>query len=218
MNPQKGVPLDIAIIYDPTDESKLKSNNRCYRDISMLLKEFYKHPDDYRLAYFLGQSYCNLKEFEKAAQYYLKAIKNSSAAHDKAEAYYKLAQQYELLKDWQKAERYYLDSYNTYPSKAEPLIRIANHCFFAGDLQKSYDYALKASNIPCPHSPIVEKHLYNVTRHDILSAAAWHLGQYEIGQKAVEEALKSDSENEPLKKRLQLFINKQHELATMNNE
>ena len=187
--PKKYIPQDIFYTYQPTKQSHDRSIARNTQDVKMLLAEYEKNPNDYRVLYFLGQTYVNLHDFEHAYIFYEKAIAATSDHEIQGRIHYKLAQMHETEKNWDKALHHYLASYNCDPDKAESLIRVASHYCLKSEYALCFLFALQACNIPHPENNHTEKHLYDYIRHNLLSTAAWHVKEYEIGKQATIKAL-----------------------------
>lgn len=106
-------------------------------------------------------------------------------------SYYRLAGVHDKMQNWELALQNYLHSFNMRPHRAEPIVRIAQHYWNAGEFAPAFLFACAACEIPYPSGDIlfIERNVYDYTRYDVLGCAAWYLGKYEKGLWAVEHAL-----------------------------
>lgn len=201
------LPQNIYIAWDDSDKGFEKSRERWKRDIGLLLKQHQQNPDDLRTLYYIGQTYSDLKEFDNAITWYKKRYENTTGwLEERILSCYNIARIYELLNNWPQALYYYLQTYNLAPGRAESLIAIAQYYLKAKDYHTSFMFAQKAANIHYPPDAIsVEPQAYLYTRYDILAAAAWSVGEYEIGEEALKNALKNYPHDAHLLKNLKAF-------------
>lgn len=186
--PKKFLPNDIFISWHPTQTGQEKSATRNKRDAEILLNYLKQHPNDYRTLYFLGQTFCNLGNYEQACHFYQQALQNTQAPDILARIHYRIALIQEHL-NWDKAIHHYLTSFNLFPLKAEPLIRIAQHHYQNKEYNLCYFFALYASKMQYPEHVVTEKNLYTYTRHKLLALAAWHLKKFDESKQAADIAL-----------------------------
>lgn len=206
--PKKNIPKDVFYIYHPTKISHDRSIERNKQDVKMLLNALEQQPNDYRILYFLGQTYVNLGEYEKGCEFYKKAMSAVKDNEIHQRIHYKLAQIYEKINQWDTALYHYLESYNADQKKAEPLIRIANHYKMTNENILCYLFALYAADIKMPENEHVEQTLYTHLRHQLLSLSAWHVNEFNIGYQATQKALLAMPENENLKHNLEVYEQK----------
>ena len=186
-----------------------KSRKRWTRDREKLLKEFEKHPQDPRTIFYLGQTNACLGDWKQAQQFYELRTTMPGWDEENFMARYRLAQAYEAMGTWDKALNSYLTAYSLRPHRAEPLVRLAQHYWDAGDKPLCYLFAQQAATIPYPVQDVlfVEKELYDYTRYDLLGMSAWYVGAYDIGKNAVLQALKAHPEAAHLQTNLSWYAN-----------
>lgn len=119
---------------------------------------------------------------------------------------YNTAKNYERVNNWQKALYYYLEASSVKPYRAEPLIRLAMHYWDVGKKELCFLFVNRAAQLPYPESDLfIEKDLYIFTRYDLLGRAAWYVGEYDLGQKAVCKALEARPDLSYLKRNLAFY-------------
>jgi tetratricopeptide (TPR) repeat protein len=202
---------DFYIFYNPSEKGQEKSRQRWYTDCKILLKEHEKDPNNPRTLFFLGQTYQDLQDNENACVWYEKRCKIIDTSDEYYISHYKLAYSYDLLGNWTKAIEYYLKAFSLRPNRIEPLIQIAYHYTKTGDFSIAYLFAKHATTIKQPEQEIVfvETIFYDLVRYELLAFAAWNIGEYEIGQKATEQALKHFESNN---KNSDVFTEKKEQL------
>lgn len=107
---------------------------------------------------------------------------------------------------WPLALTSYLNAYNQDPTRAEPLIRIAQHYYISGQNNLAYIFAKNACTIATPEQNGPENELYTYTRYDILGICAWYAQAYDEGEAAIKKALEYDPDNDHLKNNLRFYI------------
>lgn len=160
----------------------------------------------------LSTSAQSLKQIEdqKIVQRYSSVWKN--AAYDE---YYQLARQLDKRSQgeqrvWSLALFYYLKAFSQNNQRAEPLVRIAQHYYDAGNLTLTYLFARRACDLPYCETADVDgsAQIYGYVRYDLLSIAAWYLGQFDVGEQALQKALEFYPHDEHLSKNLAFYVNR----------
>jgi tetratricopeptide (TPR) repeat protein len=203
-------PEDIYFEFRPTRQGKEKSQCRWVRDRDLLLKEYEKNPNNVRTLFYLGQTYACLGDWENACVWYKKRCDLNGWDEESFSAHYNLAQAYDALGDWDHAEYYYLQAASMRPTRAEPLVQLAQHYWNVSHYELCFLYAQRAIEVAYPHNDIlfVEKTLYDCTRFDLLGRAAWHLGKFELGEKAILQALEKFPDEPHLHFNLALYLDR----------
>ena len=200
------VPEEIFFNWDPTQRGVEKTNKRFYRDIELLLKEHEKHPEDPRTLFYLGQSYACIDDYENAAIWYQKRSMRCVWDQEDFMTWYRLGDAYEHLDNWTQALYFYLKAYDMRPSRIEPIMKIARHYLKVLDFEKAFYFAKLAVDTPVTTDALfVERIVYEFERYDVLGIAAWYVGEYEIGEQAVLQALKYASNTTHLLFNLSLY-------------
>jgi tetratricopeptide (TPR) repeat protein len=192
-----------------------KTQRRWKRDKELLLQEFERNQQDSRSSFYLAQTCDCLGELEEAYKYYDIRTRLRGWDEEDMMARYRLAQVAERMKGpdgssrWPEALDHYLKAYTMRPSRAEALIRIAAHYLSEHNHACAYLFAKRASEIVYPKNDtlFVEKEAYDFGRWDILGQCAWYVGEFEIGEEAVRQALKI-REYPHLLNNLSFYLNK----------
>lgn len=203
------LPPDIYILFDFTEEGVEKSRTRWYRDIEVLLKEHEKNPDNLRTLFYLGQTYSDLHDYEKAIYWYNKRFLAGGWLEEQLLAGYRIAQIYDIQNNWPMACHYYIQTYNLNPTRAESLTALARHYFAAHNFHASLLFAKQACSLQIPiDAAVIHRGVYLYERFMILLCSAWQLEQYEIGLEAIKKALLLHPTNPYFLESLQLFEEK----------
>ncbi len=74
----------------------------------------------------------------------------------------------------------------------------------------AYIFAKRACEIAYPRNDtlFVEKEAYEYNRWDILGQCAWYVGEFEVGEEAIREALKMHEDYPHLLNNLSFYLNK----------
>ena len=203
--PKKKVPSCIYYLYNPSKVGLKKSSQRSQQDIDLLMQEYEKNPQSYRAAFFLGQTYANCQDTDKALFFYHKALEATENKPNPSLVHYRLGLIYEVLQDWPNALYHYMESFAALPVRAEPFIKIALHYWHEKKYKLCYYFALQATLIPMPNDIYIEQNLYDYDRYNILGAAALHVQEYEVGKQALQEALKKYPNSKQLLYNLSLY-------------
>ncbi len=189
-----------------------KSKNRWIRDLEVLLNEYEKNPLDPRTVFYLGQTYDCLGDLENARIWYEKRVAMNQFGWDEENfhAIYRLGHVYNELGMKDQAVLKYLEAYSFRPTRAEPLICLADHCWKTGQKELCYLFASRAVEIPYPSSDIlfIDKKLYDYTRYDLLGIGSWYVGKYKEGEFAVRQALLQNPNAPHLHDNLALYLEK----------
>jgi tetratricopeptide (TPR) repeat protein len=210
------VPHECYFEWRPRQEGLKKSTQRWYRDRDLLLKSYEEDPLDPRTLFYLGQTYYCLGDLRNAYMFYEKRTKirgwdeeNFLARFRLGDVALDIATQYD---EWfyPVALNHYLEAFNMRPIRAEPLIKIAEYYISHDKMALAFLFANQACKIPYPAHEflVVEKHLYNFTRYEILSRCAWYVQEYEIGEWAAEIVLKNYPEMPHLHQNMQCYKNR----------
>ena len=183
-----------------SDGGREKSYKRWQRDIGLLYEEYLSNPESARTVFYLAQTYDCLGDYENAKEWYKKRISFSGWDEENYMARYRLAQVYERCGEWDNAFISYLSAFSLRPTRAEPLVCIAQHYWDVRDYSLCYLFARRAAEIPYPENDIlfIEKEFYVYTRYHILGCVAWYVGEYEVGESAVRKALKAHPHEQQL--------------------
>ena len=209
------VPADVYFAWQPTRQGVEKSRQRWQRDRDILLKEQAKNPQDPRTVFYLAQTYECLGDKKNAIKWFIQRIAMNGFDEEKFVAHCRLASLYKQQNNWPKALYYYLKAYLERPSRAEPLIHLAQHYDAIDEQPLRYLFARRAVEIPYPKTDrlFIAKDLYDYDRHNLLGISAWYTSDYAQGKKAIHQALKARPHETHLHKNLSLYTDKEKELA-----
>lgn len=203
-------PDELRLIYRPASAGRDKSSKRWVRDKKLLLAEAEKDPTDCRTLFYLGQTCDCLGDNNDAITWYKKRCDIQGWDEENFMAHYRLAQVYGRLHMWDQAKFFYMKAYTLKPTRAEPLIRLAEHYLEIRDYRQSYIFARCAAEMPYPEHDVlfIEKELYDHLRYDILAKVAQHVGEYEAGRDAALKLVDRNPNNKRLIAQLQFYESK----------
>lgn len=179
------------ICYEPSQQGQDKSHQRWFKDCNALLQDYETDPANPRTLFFLGRTYESLSDYENARFWFEKRCEIVGAKSENYMAHYKLARNYENLNNWHCALQFYLKAFSMEPKRIEPLIQITYHYVETGDYAIAYLFAKHATTISLAEQEFmfIETINYDLVRYNLLSFAAWYVGEYEIGKQATLQAL-----------------------------
>ena len=163
------------------------------RDAEMLEKALIDEPNNTRYMFYLGQSYFDSQQWEKAIDAYSKRAAAGGWAEEVYYSLYRIAICRAMLdKPWPEIQASFLDAYNFRPIRAEPLYHIAQ--VLRQKFQQpaaAYIFARAASEIPLPKDDIlfVANAIYDYAILDELGACAFYANKPEIGYLACKKLL-----------------------------
>ena len=191
-----------------------KSRQRWHRDKEKLMESHRQDPLHTRTLFYLAQTFHCLGELREAYYYYKKRSQLIGCEEEDYIAIYRLAIMTEELSKvdpdytWEEAQNLYLNAYAKRPTRAEPLIRLAQHYWDARNLPLCYLFAKRASVISYPDTDnlFIEKYLYDYLRWDLLSMIAWHFDDYESGEIAARKVVQLHPEYIHLHRNLSFYV------------
>lgn len=214
-------PHNIYFELRPGRHGMEKTQRRWQRDKELLMKAHLSNPQDSRTAFYLAQTFDCLGDLDNAYKFY--ELRTTLAGWDEENfmARYRLAQVTERMKNpdgssrWPEALDHYLKAFALRSTRAEPLIKIAAHYLAEGNHACAYIFAHRACALAYPVNDtlFVEKEAYDYVRHDILGQNGWYVGEYDIGEKEVREALKVHDNYAHLFTNLSFYINRKISLT-----
>lgn len=210
------LPNDIYFEYRPSQEGSAKSAQRWMRDRDILLKSYAENPHDSRTLFYLAQTYECLQDWENAYLHYEKRAQIRGWDEENFATVYRMGRVAQMLASNVRnlqaplAVAHYLTAYSLRPHRAEPLIRIAQYYLNTQDMYLAFLFASRAAKIPYPSNDIlfVEKYMYDFVRYDILGRCAWYVGEYDLGEWAVLQALKVHPEAGYLQRNLKFYTDR----------
>lgn len=191
-----------------------KTQKRWLRDRDMLLKSFNDNPRDSRTAFYLAQTYDCLNDLENAYTYYSIRMNMVGWPEEDFMTVYRLAQVVERMvkggntdHTWEEARLLYEKAYRMRPNRIEPLVKIADHYIREDDHEFAFMYSQRACQKQYPYQDVlfVEKDMYDYQRHNLLGWSAWWVQEFETGEKAIKDALKSRPDMQHLHRNLAFY-------------
>lgn len=210
------VPDETYFEWRPSHKGQEKSAQRWQRDRDLLLKSYAQNPADPRTLFYLAQTYECLGEWENAYTFYEKRAAIHGWDEENFMTLFRLGTVAERLAECDDANlcslalRRYLEAFALRPQRAESLIKIAQYYLKRDEMELAFLFAERAAKIPYPSQDrlFVEKYMYDFVRYDILGRCAWYVGEYEIGEWAVRQALKVQPESAYLKRNLKSYTDR----------
>jgi glycosyltransferase involved in cell wall biosynthesis len=149
------IPYDFGMIDDYKDDyMEGRTSARKQLDIKLLNEMIIEDPENPRHYYYLANTYKMIKDYQKAADNFLKRIyhKNEGFKSELIDACFELGRLYnfELKKPWDECMKYYMMSYELDKERPDSLFFIGLHYYSNGDIVKSYDYFKQAFNLGFP--------------------------------------------------------------------
>ena len=171
------------IVYHCNNESKRNENPQAkfLEDAKLLEAEFAKDPKNFRLQYYIAQSYRDAEQNGKALDSYRKRVNLGGWAPEVISSMYEIARLYERMGLSQFVAHAYLEAWQFKPTSAEPLYRLA---FFYRQ-QKKFDLAvmiaqkgIEITSIP-DDQLIIDKSIYRWRMGDELATSLSWLARYQ---------------------------------------
>lgn len=206
---EEKVPSPIAFNMIGSSYGIEKSKQRWQRDLSLLLNEYKKNPQDPRNLFYLAQTYECLNDLPKAYSFYHLRAAINGFVEETFITVLRMGRIAEKLYPWEKALAHYHRAFSLRPHRAEPLVYIADH-YWPDNTPLCYLYANHACRLPYPTHDIlfVEKPLYDYTRFEILSRCAWYQNEFRQGLDATQRALQFAPDTPHLLSNLKLYQDK----------
>lgn len=194
------------------------------KDAEVLLEELKKDPTNTRYQFYLGQSYFDSQQWDKAIEAYYKRVELGGWEEECYYCLFRIAL-CEISKnsDWTVIQQKFLDSYDYRPCRAEPLHAIARFLRMNGRPRAAYLFAKEAARIPFPNQDIlfVDTNIYTWMALDELAAAAFYVHDHPAGLEACDILLKQNrlpaSEIERSQKNRQAYLDKIKERQDAQN-
>ena len=149
------IPENRAYIFDERyDYMNTRTMDRKQLDLKLLFEEIDEDPNNPRAYYYLGQTYSQLKDYEKAFFYFIKRYEfiNSGFIQERFDAAFEAARiaNFNLNKPWDECEQLYNNAFKIDESRPESLYFIGIHYYLENNLNKAYIYFKKAFEIGFP--------------------------------------------------------------------
>lgn len=163
------------------------------KDAEILESALIDEPDNIRYMFYLGQSYFDSQQWEKAIGAYERRVAAGGWGEEVFYSLYRIAICKAMLdRNWHEIEQAFLAAYNYRPIRAEPLYHIAQVYRTKFNMPAvAFLYAKAALDIPFPHGEIlfVPDAIYNYAILDEVAATAYAANQPYIGYAACKKLL-----------------------------
>lgn len=156
------------------DGARSKDPETAGRDLVTLLDAIANDPKNPRLTFYIAQMYKDLRNYEAAAQWYLRRTELEGYPEEVWYSHYMLAR----IKDWEGGDPVplYMNAFERNPLRAEPLFYAADWC----RRQKHFNQALmfgSAARVivsPPPGAIFVERSVYDWQVLDLIHMVAYY--------------------------------------------
>jgi len=150
------------------------------RDIKLLLKGIEQEPQNARYYFYLANSYRDIGNYEKAAEYYYKRVKMYGWEEEVFYSIYQLGICNEKIGNIKEAKYYYLQAWEFRPTRAESLYELARLCRERKEYHQAYMFAKKGLEIPYPTDILfIHKNIYTYLLNFEKNIASYWLTNYE---------------------------------------
>ena len=186
------------------------------KDAEILIKALEDEPENQRYQFYLGQSYFDSQQWDKAYLAYADRVKSGGWEEEQWYSAYRMAILTTIMeKPWPEQAQHYLQAYNMRPSRAEPLWQLARiHRQERNEPRIAYLYAKTACEIVYPEGDIlfISTDIYKWQALDEFAAAAFYAHDFLRGFNACQSLLGNEdvpsSEKERITKNLQVYQEK----------
>lgn len=125
------------------------------RDIRLLTQGLIDEPDNARYQFYLANSYRDIQNYEKAAEWYQKRIASGGWKEEVTVAYENLGAAYESLKQSALALHAWLKGYDYNPKRLECLYRAVRLLRIENNPRLAYHLAMLGKKIPYPKNDLL---------------------------------------------------------------
>ena len=157
------------------------------RDAELLEKALIDEPNNVRYQFYLGQSYFDSHQWEKAEAAYVKRIEMGGWPEEIYYSIYRIGICRAMQnKSWIEIQQAFLDAYNARPTRAEPLYQIARIYRLNGKPALGYIFSRMAAEIPYPKEDIlfIDNDIYRYGILDEIGSTAFYAGKVQEGYNA----------------------------------
>ena len=196
------------------------------KDADILVEALKDEPDNHRYQFYLGQSYFDSQQWEKAYDAYATRVAAGGWEEEQWYSAYRMAIVCSILeKPWPETAQHYLQAYNMRPSRAEPLWQLARiHRQEREEHRIAYLYAKTACEIQYPENDIlfISSEIYQWQALDEFAAAAFYAHDFLRGYNACKSLIENkyvpDSEKERIARNMKTYEQKLMELQQQNQQ
>ena len=198
------IPPTAATIMDVrSDSMEERTQARKEYDLSLLFDMVAEEPNNPRHLYYIAQTYSCLKNYEKAAEYFLKraTFPIQGFIQEVYDSYFELARLYnfQLNRPWSETEEIYMKAHETDPTRNDALYFIGIHHFLEGDTNTAYKYFKQAYEAGYPlHAQFsLKPTLYRYFLPKFLAALAYQHSNFKLGLDCTRTFIEHNSPSDP---------------------
>lgn len=140
-----GLSKNILFINDVGDGGS--KSDKFERDIRLLTEGLVEDPNNVRYYFYLGNSYHDSGQFEKAIESYKKRIEMGGWKEEVWYSYYRIGLCYKNLNKFEHALNAWLEGYNFYPERLEGIYELIKHYRYASKHKLSLTFYKMAKEI-----------------------------------------------------------------------
>lgn len=162
------------------------------KDAELLEKALIDEPENVRYQFYLGQSYFDSQQWEKAEEAYTKRVGMGGWPEEVYYSIYRIAMCRAMQnKPWVEIQQGFLDAFNARPVRAEPLYQIARIYRLNGKPALGYIFARMAAEIPYPKDDIlfIDNDIYKFGILDEIGSTAFYANKVQEGYNACKALL-----------------------------
>lgn len=160
-----------------------ESNPNKYSDDARCLEEaLKKDPDNSRYQFYLGQSYRDSGQHEKAIEAYTKRMHMGGWEEEIYDSMYNIGVcMIRLDRDEDEVEKWLEDTFKRYPHRSEPLYQLARYFRLRGNHKLSYIHGVQGIDIVAPDDGLfVNSSIYKYLLKDEVAIASYYVGDDEM--------------------------------------
>lgn len=182
--PTSQAPLSTLWINDIGDGGC--KSDKFERDIRLLTQGLKEEPDNVRYMFYLAQSYHCINNNEESIKWYKARIAAGGWIEEVWYSKFQIGKSYENMGQWDEALKWYLDAFESDPTRAEPLEKIATYYRTHNQNYLAYLFAKQGKEISYPkdHLLFIELPTYQYRFDEELSIAAYYTPHREEGFEA----------------------------------
>ncbi len=180
-------------------------------DLSLLLQEWRLYPNHTRTAFYIGQSYECLQDWENAFEWYRTRWELKGWNEEAYVARYRMARvAHQMGRPWSEIQQIYLSAHAYMRQRVEPLYAMGHYYYYGAtprDHESAFIFLHRASMYPFPENLrlFIDKEVYDFKVPDLLGIVSYYTGDYEIGRNQVLRALRMRPDDMRLLKNLVYF-------------
>lgn len=181
-----------CLLYQDRNADMEKSLPRFHRDKVLLLEDHYENPEEPRTMFYLAQTLGSTQDLGDAYYFYKLRTNYNGFQEEVFHSYLRLGWiSKKLGHPFTESLKWWLQAYD-HSHRAEPLNQIAEHYIREHNFKSAFMYLSESIKLNYPNEAIlfVNRDSYDYMRWHLMGRCAYYVGEYEIGKKACEEAIR----------------------------